>query len=238
MPNSIAPQPEQKVVIAWTELLRPAQLRFGIRKFGAGQREIIAAVFDGRDTLAIMPPGGGKSLSYQLPALFLPKPVIVVSPLISFMQDQQQKAENAEIAVEKLNSTNTKDEARKAAEEITSGTAQLVYVTPERLQQQEFIRSLNEAAGISLLVVDEAHCISTWGHDFCPSYPSIGDARRQLGAPPVLALTATATEAVSAEILQSLNTRNPLVIDMGTERENLFVKGGKKVLRSDFLSLF
>jgi ATP-dependent DNA helicase RecQ len=138
------------------------------------------------------------------------------------MQDQQQKAGQADITVEKLNSANTQKQAGEAAEHIQHGDAQLIYVTPERLQNEEFIASLNQAGGISLLVVDEAHCISQWGHDFRPAFLSIGDARKQLGDPPVLGLTATATEAVSKEILASLHAENAHVINTGTERNNLF----------------
>ena len=206
----------------WDKVLREAQTRFGIKRFRTGQREVLEAVFEERNVLALMPTGAGKSLTYQLPALFLPKPVVVVSPLISLMQDQQDKAEQADINVEKLNSTNTKKEIKHAAEEIEQGIAQLVYVTPERLETCEFIDSLKEAGGISLLVVDEAHCISQWGHDFRPAFLSIGNAREQLGNPPVLALTATATEQVAQEILASLHAEDAVLISTGTERENLF----------------
>jgi ATP-dependent DNA helicase RecQ len=217
--KSLNPMPE---IVPWSRILREAQNRFGIKRFRSGQKEVLESVFAGHNTLALMPTGAGKSLTYQLPALFFAKPVVVVSPLISLMQDQQQKAEQAHITVEKLNSTNTEKEAFKAADDIQQGEAQLIYVTPERLQDGEFITSLNEAGGVSLLVVDEAHCISQWGHDFRPAFLSIGDARRQLGDPPVLALTATATERVSREILESLHVEHATVINRGTERENLF----------------
>ncbi len=208
--------------IAWGEILREAQQRFGIQRFRSGQKEVLAEVFRGHSVLGLMPTGAGKSLTYQLPALFLSRPVVVVSPLIALMQDQQERAAGAEIAVEKMDSTQTKREADKAEAEIEGGIAQLIYVTPERLEKEEFLRELKEAGGISLLVVDEAHCISQWGHDFRPAYLGIGYARERLGMPPVLALTATATEEVLREILESLCAPDAKVVNAGTERENLY----------------
>ena len=208
--------------IPWPRILHVAQQRFRIQRFRPGQREVLESVFRGRNTLALMPTGAGKSLTYQLPALFLPKPVVVVSPLIALMQDQQEKAADAKINVEKLDSTLRKSEAAQAEEEIREGEAQLIYVTPERLQSQEFLDELKAAGGISLLVVDEAHTIAQWGHDFRPAFLAIGEARRALGDPPVLALTATATEEVAREILASLHAEDAKIISTGTERRNLF----------------
>ena len=215
-------EPASEPVIAWGEILRQAQERFGIKRFRSGQKEVLEEVFAGRSVLGLMPTGAGKSLTYQLPALFLQRPVVVVSPLIALMQDQQERAAEAEIAVEKMDSTQTKREAEKAEEEIERGIAQLIYVTPERLEKEEFLAELKETGGISLLVVDEAHCISQWGHDFRPAYMGIGYARKRLGMPPVLALTATTTDEVVEEILESLGAREAKVVNAGTERENLY----------------
>ncbi len=206
----------------WTKILQEAQQRFGIQRFRPGQKEVLTAVFAGRDCLALMPTGAGKSLTYQLPACFLPKPVVVVSPLIALMQDQQAKAERAEITSESLNSTLRHAEALLAEHQIAEHIAQLIYVTPERLQTEDFLQQLESSGGISLLVVDEAHTIVQWGHDFRPAFQAIGEARRRLGNPPVLALTATATEDVQAEIIHSLHMHDELRVNTGTDRTNLF----------------
>ena len=202
-------------------LLKAAQQHFGIKRFRPGQREVLESVFAGTDTLAVMPTGGGKSLTYQLPALFLPHPVVVVSPLISLMQDQQEKAQQSDVVVEKLDSTLRKRDRERAEEEIAEGSAQLIYVTPERLEDQEFRGELMAAGGVSLLVVDEAHTIAQWGHDFRPAFLAVGEARKALGNPPVLALTATATPQVADEILKSLHAEDATRIHTGIERPNL-----------------
>ena len=201
--------------------LREARERFGIRRFRPGQREILEAVLGGRNALGILPTGAGKSLTYQLPALLLEKPVLVVSPLIALMQDQEEHATEAQIAVERLDSTVTRLGAEAAREEIAAGRAQLIYTTPEHLEDRGFLDQLNEAGGVSLFVVDEAHCIAQWGHDFRPAYLGLGFAREKLGSPPVLALTATATAEVIAEIRAVLEMDEAEVISSSTERPNL-----------------
>ncbi len=215
-------RPVSDKAIPWTQILREARERFGIKHFRSGQKDVLKEVFSGRSVLGLMPTGAGKSLTYQLPALFMPKPIVVVSPLIALMQDQQESAEEADISVKKMDSTLTTKEAHEAEKAIETGVAQLIYVTPERLEQPEFLNELTKAGGISLLVVDEAHCISQWGHDFRPAYLGIGSARKALGKPPVLALTATATQGVIEEILSSLNATDARVVNAGTERENLY----------------
>ena len=168
--NSTGQRSKKTANVSMERVLKEAQARFGIRRFRTGQREVLESVFQGRSVLALMPTGAGKSLTYQLPALFFSKPVVVVSPLISLMQDQQDKAEQADIIVEKLNSTNTTKEASHAAADIEQGDAQLIYVTPERLENTEFIASLNKAGGVSLLVVDEAHWHLAMGSRLSPGF--------------------------------------------------------------------
>jgi len=207
----------------WTELAREAKTRFGIRRIRPEQRHIVEAVLEGRDVLGILPTGAGKSLTYQLPAMFFDKQVIVVSPLIALMQDQQRKLEDAHVDVAKLDSTLTTTETAETIEEIRHGRSELVYVTPERLENPKYLEILKEQ-GASLFVVDEAHCVSQWGHDFRPAYLAVRDAVRALGSPPVLALTATAPPDVAKDIVVQLGMRDPTLVTMGIERENIFLE--------------
>jgi len=203
-----------------TQLLALAQERFGVRRFRRGQRALIEAALRGQDALGILPTGAGKSLTYQLPALLLPKPVLVVSPLISLMQDQQEKLSELDIPSAKLNSTLGARREREVVAEVKQGAHELIYITPERLENPEYLDLLKKQ-GCSLFVVDEAHCVSTWGHDFRPAYLGLRDARRQLGDPPLLALTATATPEMIDDILKQLGARQPQIVQMGVERKNL-----------------
>ena len=207
-------------LFSWPRVERIARERFAIERFRPGQRELLRAVFDGRDVLGILPTGAGKSLSYQLPALFLPRPVVVVSPLISLMQDQHDKLVDYEIESAKVNSTLSNSEEREAAAQIRDGEPEIVFVTPERLENPEYLRVLVEG-GVSLFVVDEAHCVSHWGHDFRPAYLALRDAIRQLGRPPVLALTATAPPRVVGDILHELDIPGAEVVNAGIDRPNL-----------------
>lgn len=200
--------------------LRKAKKRLGVTAFRPGQEELIEAVMKGEDALGILPTGAGKSLCYQLPALFLPHAVVVVSPLISLMKDQQDKLEDRSIPVAKLDSTLSARDERETVDDIWEGEPELIYVTPERLEREESLAMLRRT-GVSLLVVDEAHCISQWGHDFRPAYLSIRDAARRLGNPPVLALTATATPDVAQDIVRQLDMKSPAVVNLGSYRENL-----------------
>nr|WP_318290116.1 RecQ family ATP-dependent DNA helicase [Paraburkholderia sp. BL8N3] len=172
----------------------------------------------------IMPTGAGKSLCYQLPPLqFDDGMTVVVSPLISLMHDQADKLSEAGVATAVINSTLTATEEREAIQAVMSGTIRILFVTPERIVNADFAASLaaDNAVGVSLVVVDEARCISQWGHDFRQAYVELIDAVEALGRPPVLALTATATPSVSAEIVRELQMRRPNLIHTGVYRRNL-----------------
>ncbi|MGB9988805.1 RecQ family ATP-dependent DNA helicase [Massilia sp. SM-13] len=193
---------------------------FGVDKLRAGQQAVIDSVLEGRDTLAIMPTGSGKSLCYQIPASLLPGATVVVSPLISLMKDQLESLEEIGIGAAQLNSSLSREEELEALGSIRSSHSRIVFCTPERLATAEFLDVL-KATEISLLVVDEAHCISQWGHDFRPAYLEIGAAIAALGKPPVLALTATATEDVVEDIARQLGAPRIKVINTGIYRPNL-----------------
>ena len=193
---------------------------FGVNQFRPGQEQVIRAVIEGRDAVAIMPTGSGKSLCYQLPGLHLRGTTIVVSPLISLMKDQTDKLSSRGIDAAQMNSALPARVASRAVESIRRRTSEFVLVTPERLVKPEFLATL---AGnhVDFVVVDEAHCVSQWGHDFRPAYLGIRDVLAALGHPPVLALTATATASVVTDIVSSLGLRDPQIINTGIYRPNL-----------------
>jgi ATP-dependent DNA helicase RecQ len=193
---------------------------FGLDQLRTGQARVIDSVLAGRDTLAVMPTGSGKSLCYQIPAAVQDGVTVVVSPLISLMKDQLEKLEEIGIAAVQLNSSLTRDEELAALDSIHRSQSAIIFCTPERLVTPDFLAVLKEAK-IALLVIDEAHCISHWGHDFRPAYLEIGAAIQALGKPPVLALTATATEDVVVDILRQLGTPNMQVVNTGIHRPNL-----------------
>lgn len=205
---------------SWTQLRQKALKYFGIEELRPGQKEIIETVMKGGNALGVMPTGAGKSLCYQLPALFLPKATVVVTPLLSLMHDQTHKLEEAGVGATHLDSTLTSREEKQAVKAVKNGHNALVYVTPERLENPEYLEVLKKG-GVSLLVVDEAHCVSQWGHDFRPAYLSIRKAIEAFGHPPVLALTATATPEVEKDILEQLNIKNVKVCHTGVDRSNL-----------------
>jgi ATP-dependent DNA helicase RecQ len=193
---------------------------FGFEELRQGQAEVIESVLQGRDTLAVMPTGAGKSLCYQLPALELPGTTIVVSPLISLMKDQVDKLDELGVSASQVNSALTARETADNLEQIENEEAEFIFTTPERMTSASFLDSL-AGRKIDMVVVDEAHCISQWGHDFRPAFLGLGDAIDALRRPPILALTATATDKVIADILQHLHMPGARVVNTGIYRENL-----------------
>ena len=200
--------------------------RFGFDSFRPGQQEIVSDILGGQDVLAIMPTGGGKSLCFQLPALLRPGVCIVISPLIALMQDQVRQLEDNGIEATFVNSSLERAEASRRLARLERGDLKLLYVAPERLLQDEFLREilprLQAAHGISSLVVDEAHCVSDWGHDFRPEYRQLNRLRTQFPDVPIAAFTATATERVRQDIVQQLALREPRIHVASFNRPNLY----------------
>jgi ATP-dependent DNA helicase RecQ len=203
---------------------------FGFMELRPGQTEIIASVIRGESALAVMPTGAGKSLCYQLPALMLPKATLIISPLIALMKDQVESLPAAAQAKATfINSTLSDEEMQERLDGVAAGHYKLIYAAPERLRQRPFLWALRDA-GLSLFVVDEAHCVSLWGHDFRPDYLFIQEARSELANPTALAMTATAPPRVRDEILDNLTdnqptTERPQVISLDIFRSNLHLSG-------------
>ncbi len=216
--------------VRWSRVLKEARARFGIEELRPGQDPLLRAVLAGKNAIGILPTGAGKSLCFQLPAMFLPHATVVVSPLIALMKDQTDKLHEHDVSVVKVDSTLTASEEREASERIDDGEPNLIYVTPERLEDAEYVRLLARR-GVSLFVVDEAHCVSQWGHDFRPAYLHLRTAVKELGSPPVLALTATATAAVAADITKQLGLKAPTIVRTGIDRANLRLEVRRTVNR-------
>lgn len=202
------------------ELEQTLHERFGLDEFRPGQREVIENVLRGRDVLCVMPTGGGKSLCYQLPALMLPGLTLVVSPLIALMKDQVDTLIQRGVRATLINSTLDPAEQWARILDVEAGRYDLVYVAPERFRSARFVEMVARVKP-ALLAIDEAHCISQWGHDFRPDYSRLGLARRKLGFPPCIALTATATDLVRRDIAEQLDLRDPALFVAGFDRPNL-----------------
>src|SRR5512141_209241 len=194
--------------------------RFGHSDFRRGQWAPIEALLAGGDALVVMPTGSGKSVIYQLPALLMPGLTVVVSPLIALMKDQKDKLSAQGVDAVAMHSHLSTGEMREAHRQVDAGEGDMLYLTPERFKDREFFeRLLNRH--IALFVIDEAHCVSQWGHDFRPDYLSLGGIAKRLGRPPILALTATATQEVQDDIVRQLGMEDPHVTITGFARPNL-----------------
>ncbi len=196
---------------------------FGHRQFLDGQAKVISALLAGRDAMAIMPTGGGKSLCYQLPAMIMDGVTLVVSPLIALMKDQVDALVGKGIPATMINSTLSVGEQQERIRQLKEGAFKLVYIAPERFRSRSFAEALREVT-IALFAVDEAHCLSQWGHDFRPDYLRLGNALERLGNPQTAAFTATATPIVREDIMATLGLRDPFIAISGFERPNLSLR--------------
>jgi len=195
---------------------------FGFESFREGQREVIEAILAGHDTVVVMPTGGGKSLCFQLPALMNEGATVVVSPLIALMKDQVDALHARNLPATFINSSVDFEEQKARISGIRQGKYKLVYVAPERFRSAHFVEAL-KSVNVSLFAVDEAHCVSTWGHDFRPDFLRLKSAIEEIGRPQVVALTATATPHVRADIIEQLGLREPRAFVSGFDRPNLSI---------------
>jgi ATP-dependent DNA helicase RecQ len=218
--------------IPWPAVTATAARRFGIHHFRPGQRQLIEAVLAGRDAIGVLPTGAGKSLCFQLPSLFLRGAVVVVSPLIALMHDQIERLQEVNVEAARLDSTVAPADQEVEELEIVAGEHDIILITPERLQNPARLEPLQQRE-VALFVVDEAHCVSEWGHDFRPAYRELHHAIAALGNPPVLALTATAPPQMIEEIAARLTMENPIVVQTGIERDNLFLEVLRTVNREE-----
>ncbi|MDW2334392.1 RecQ family ATP-dependent DNA helicase, partial [Vibrio sp. 1069] len=193
---------------------------FGYQTFRDGQQEVIESAVEGKDSLVIMPTGGGKSLCYQIPALVRSGITLVISPLISLMKDQVDQLKANGVAAECVNSTMGREELLSVYNRMHSGQLKLVYVSPERVLMRDFIERL-ENLPLAMIAVDEAHCISQWGHDFRPEYAALGQLKQHFSHVPFMALTATADDATRRDILERLRLHEPHVHLGSFDRPNI-----------------
>jgi ATP-dependent DNA helicase RecQ len=218
--ETAAVEAPQRIKAASDDPVAQAAARLGIEQLHPEQEEAIANVLNGRDVLMILPTGFGKSACYQIPSMVMKKPVVMISPLLALLKDQHDILIRRGIDCVRIDGSVRARARREALERITEGGPLLIMTTPETLAVDDVSQAL-EKTGVGLAAVDEAHCISEWGHDFRPAYRRLGKRLRSLGGPPILALTATATPRVRETIVQSLGLREPHVISSSPHRSNL-----------------
>ena len=218
-------------------LIEKLKKYFGYDSFRQGQRELIENILEGRNVLGVLPTGGGKSICYQLPALMTDGVSLVISPLISLMKDQVDSLRENGINAGFINSSLDSEEYRKILSDVKTGQIKILYISPERLEN-EFFRNFIKDIDISFVAVDEAHCISQWGHDFRPSYKLIPDLYQIKGDVQILAFTATATKEVREDIINNLQLSNPFIKVTGFDRKNLYFKVAKPKNKLTYLNSY